>query len=178
MTRRGTPIGSRTLRRAGATSQGVEDPPPKPARRLVRLPPVATEAQAAPAVRAVPAEAPAAPGAPLDVRLELLELLGWTKGMILEARTTRKGFPALGQLMDKIAARITAIDVSRQDTGSEVVAVLAKGPVAVAKIRQGIATVAAREVEQGACARCGAALAAETIVRRRTEAGLDQLAPH
>lgn len=166
-----------------APSTGAAPAPPpqrlvpvvrKPARVAPAQP--VTSAYAPPAVAVGGAPVPIPPKA--DLREELIDLLGQTKAMVADAMRKGRGFASLGQLVDKIAARIQAIDLSRQDHGSEVAQVLAAGPRAVAKIRQGCVTVAAREVEVGACARCGAGLSADVIVRRRTEAGLDQPAPH
>jgi len=104
-----------------------------------------------------------------DILAELTDLLALSKGQLMDLVGT-KGYATVGALVDKIAARINAIQLSRRDAGGEGAAILARGAQAVAKIRQGRATLLAREVDTGCCAACGGQLGEEQLAERKARA--------
>jgi hypothetical protein len=176
--RLGTPISWRTLRRAGATAQGVQRPPEaaptrQAATKPAKGPPRASNGPSTNASRSASREREL----DVDPVVELQKSWNAIKAQVRAADGPR-GLAGLVGAELAIAKTIIAIQKGRETAGSEVAAVLAKGAATVAKVRQGVAAVARREAEQGTCCRCGAALPADIIVRRRAEAGLDAAAVH
>lgn len=168
LTAEGRDISSRTIRRAQAAAKPPAPPVPPPLPKPAKPPRPATKAaRRLPAPAAKPLPPPPAPVALLpDVLDELRGFLALTKGQ-LEAAAGRQGYAAIGQLADKLAARIAAIEVARRPAGGEGAAILARGPAALAKIRAGRGILAARELASGDCAACGGKLSEEQLLERR-----------
>ncbi len=120
--------------------------------------------QVAPPARRSPPPKPAG-----DVLEELQELFAMTKDQLPELVGT-KGYAPVGSLLDKIAARMNAIRLSRRDAGNEMAQILSKGPIAISKIRLGRTALARREAESGRCVRCSGALSEEQIAERKATA--------
>lgn len=148
-----------------------EGPPgPRPAPAMAH--PVAP----APAAKAAPAKVerlPPPPPATLDADpvVELLKVAAELRGRMAGQPAGSKEFRDLSGELRKTLAQAEALRAKRQalrpagDGG-------ARAEEVAAKIRSGVRAVAQREAEEGACSRCGCALAPELVLRRRIEAGL------
>lgn len=121
-------------------------------------------AKRTPAPRKAPSRRPPpplpAPGAPppiLDALAEIDALIASTKGH-QAALVGKQGYSGAGTLLVSLIKLRAAIERERSKPGADLAALLAKGPAAVQKIKQGAAVLAAREAESGVCARCGGKL--------------------
>lgn len=159
--------GSRKAPRVPQTPAGAPTPP--------------SRATYAPPARLAPRPAP--PPIPLaaDPLDELRAYAEELRGRQKDQPAGSKEFRDLGAELRKVIGQMESIRLKRPVTETPEGRAAAQRPVAEAalgKIRSGVQAYAAREVETGACCRCGGALSPEVILRRRVEAGLDQPAPH
>jgi hypothetical protein len=140
LTTEGRPISVATIRRAeDARKEKAQPRSPEP------------EPLAPP-----PSPPPVPPVPPvLDAVTEIDALISSTKGH-QSALVGKQGYSGAGTLLVSLIKLRAAIERERSKPGAELSSLLAKGPAAVAKIRQGAAVIAAREAETGLCARCGA----------------------
>jgi hypothetical protein len=161
----GRPISVATIRRAQASRK------PSKAPKAPRVAPRRKKPLAPPPRPAVVAPAPI-PLLP-DALEELTAALELTKGQ-LAAAAGRHGYGQIGNLFDKLLKTKAAIEAQRARPGADLAALLAKGPLAVAKIRQGRAMLARQEIDSGCCAACGGGpggkLTDEQLTERRTRA--------
>jgi len=168
LTAEGRQISVATIRRAQAAQKAA---PAAPKATRARKP--APRRQAAMAKASTRAAAPPAPPEPIalmaDTLDELRAALAQTKGQ-LQALAGKQGYAATGNLFDKLLKTMAAVERERRRPGEDLSAVMAKGAAAVAKIRQGAATVSAREADTGCCARCGGKLTEEQRDARRGKA--------
>jgi len=81
-----------------------------------------------------------------------------------------KGLAQLANVEIGLAKTLEALGRGRRDAGAEVREVLARGPEALRKIRQGRAAIAVRELESGCCATCGGKLSEEQLAERKARA--------
>ena len=95
-------------------------------------------------------------------------LLANTKGH-QQALLGKQGYSASGTLLVSLLKLKSAIERERAKPADDASALLAKGPVAIAKIKAGAETLRRQETASGKCCRCGAALPAERVAELRAQ---------
>lgn len=81
-----------------------------------------------------------------------------------------RGLSNLVQAHVRVRSAIENMRKGRKDTGSELAAIMAKGPQAIEKIRAGRRMLARQEVASGCCAACGGKLSDEQVAERKVRA--------
>lgn len=104
-----------------------------------------------------------------DPITELEETSDLLKDKLNEHVDTR-GLSNLVQAHVRVTNAIESLRKGRKDTGSELAAIMAKGPQAIEKIRAGRRMLARQEVASGCCAACGGKLSDEQVAERKVRA--------